>query len=144
MSKKNLSRRNFINQTVLGITGTAISAMAGTDVSTASPNAMSAGSYKRIIGANDRINMAFLGCGSRSQGHQQMVKMSAAEKNLGVVAVCDLWKGNREKTAANCKRLFGNDVKQFQYSEELLKMRELDAVMIATGDFQHEFIRCGG
>jgi hypothetical protein len=137
MSEKNLSRRNFINKTMLGITGTAISAIAGTEVSNASPNAMSAASYKKIMGANDRINIAFLGCGSRSQGHQQMVKMSVSDKNLGVVAVCDLWKGNREKTAANCKKLFGNDVKQLQYSEDLLQMPELDAVMIATGDFQH-------
>ena len=54
-----------------------------------------------------------------------------------MVAVCDIWKLNREKAAANCKKLFGTDVKQFKYSEEMLKMPELDAVMIATGDFQH-------
>ena len=66
-----------------------------------------------------------------------MVKISEKDKNLGVVAVCDIWKLNREKAAANCKKLFGTDVKQFKYSEEMLKMPELDAVMIATGDFQH-------
>ena len=33
--------------------------------------------------------------------------------------------------------MFGTDVKQFKYSEEMLKMPELDAVMIGTGDFQH-------
>ena len=66
-----------------------------------------------------------------------MVKTSEKDKNLGVVAVCDIWKLNREKAAANCKKLFGTDVKQFKYSEEMLKMPELDAVMIATGDFQH-------
>jgi predicted dehydrogenase len=137
MREKNLSRRNFIHKTMLGVTGTAVSAIAGTGVSNANPNAMSAASYKKIMGANARINIAFLGCGSRSQGHQHMVKMSASDKNLGVVAVCDLWKLNREKTAANCKKLFDADVKQFQYSEDLLQMPELDAVMIATGDFQH-------
>ena len=63
--------------------------------------------------------------------------MSEKEKNLAVVAVCDIWKLNREKSAANCKKLFGTDVKQFKYSEEMLKMPDLDAVMIATGDFQH-------
>ena len=54
-----------------------------------------------------------------------------------MVAVCDIWKLNKEKAAASCKKLFGTDVKQFKYSEEMLKMPELDAVMIATGDFQH-------
>ncbi len=66
-----------------------------------------------------------------------MVKTSQKDKNLAVVAVCDIWKLNKEKAAANCKKLFGTDVKQFKYSEEMLLMPELDAVMIATGDFQH-------
>ena len=53
-----------------------------------------------------------------------------------------------EKAAANCKKFFGNDVKQFKYSEDFLAMPELDAVMIATGDFQHakllaEVVRAG-
>ncbi len=128
MAKEELSRRNFIGKTAAGIAGMAV-------VSSAS--SMSAASYNRVVGANDRINIAFLGCGGRSRGHQNMVHMSAKEKNLGVVAVCDIWKNNREKTAARCKELFGNDVKQFKYSEDLLAMPELDAVMIATGDFQH-------
>jgi len=77
-----------------------------------------------------------------------MVEMSVKDKNLGVVAVCDLWSVNREKAAADCKRKFGNDVRQFKYSEEMLKMPDLHAVMIATGDFQHgtllaEVVRAG-
>ena len=55
---------------------------------------------------------------------------------------------NREKGAADIQRLFGNRPKTFQYSEELLADRELDAVMIATGDHQHarilaEVVRAG-
>ncbi|MEO6188924.1 MAG: Gfo/Idh/MocA family oxidoreductase, partial [Ginsengibacter sp.] len=136
MNKKNFSRRNFIGKAAAGITGTAITTLAG-PAGVAGAASMSASSYKKIIGANDRINIGFLGCGSRSKGHQAMVKMSEKDKNLGVVAVCDIWKINREKTGANCKKLYGNEVKQFQYSEEMLKMKDLDAVMIATGDFQH-------
>ena len=136
MSKKNLSRRNFIGKAAIGITGTALSSIGGASA-IASGTSMSAASYKKIIGSNDRINIAFLGCGARSRGHQEMVKMSERDKNLGVVAVCDIWKINREKTAANCKKLYGADVKQFKYSEDLLKMPDLDAVMIGTGDFQH-------
>src|SRR5665647_1833755 len=128
MNKKDLTRRNFIGKTAAGLVGVAVSSSA---------SSMSAASYKRIIGANDRINIGFLVYGGRSTGHQSMVHMSAKDKNLNVVAVCDIWKLNKEKAAANCKRLFGTDPKQFKYSEEMLKMPELDAVMIATGDFQH-------
>ena len=126
MAKNNLSRRNFIGKAVVGLAGAAVSV-----------NAISgAASYKRIIGANDRINIGFLGCGGRSREHQDMVKMSE-KKNITAVAVCDIWKLNKEKSAANCKKLFGTDVKQFKYSEEMLNMSELDAIMIGTGDFQH-------
>jgi predicted dehydrogenase len=128
MTKKNVTRRDFVCKTATGIAGVAVSS---------SGFSMSAASYQKVKGANDRINIGFLGCGGRSRGHQSMVKMSEKDKNLGVVAVCDIWKLNREKAAANLKKSFGTDVKQFQYSEDMLKMPELDAVMIATGDFQH-------
>jgi hypothetical protein len=41
------------------------------------------------------------------------------------------------KTAAHCKEIIGNDVRQFRYSEDLLAIPELDAMIIATGDFQY-------
>ncbi len=128
MEKKDLSRRKFIGRTAAGIAGMA--ALSG-------GTTLSAASYNRVAGSNDRINIGFLGCGARSRGHQNMVKGSEKDKNLAVAAVCDIWKLNREKTAANCKQLFGYDVKQFKYSEEMLNMPELDAVMLGTGDFQH-------
>jgi predicted dehydrogenase len=127
MKNKNISRRSFIGTTTIGLAGAAITL----------PTISSAASYKRILGANDRINIGFLGCGARGTGHLNMVKMSLEEKNLGVVAVCDIWSGNREKAAANCKKLFSTDVQMFKYSEDMLKIKDLDAVMIATGDFQH-------
>ena len=127
MTAKELSRRKFIGKAAAGMAGAAVTIK----------TAQSAVSYSRIIGANDRVNIGFLGCGGRSSGHQRMVKMSEKDKNLAVVAVCDIWKNNREKSAGNCKKLFGNDVKQYKYSEDFLSMPDLDAVMIATGDFQH-------
>lgn len=129
MSAKKISRRNFIGKTATGLTGVTLPA--------ASVFSMGAESYRKIIGANDRINIGFLGCGARSRGHQNMVKMSEKDKNLGVVAVCDLWTKNRDESAAGCRELFGKEVRKFKYSEEMLDMNELDGVMIATGDFQH-------
>ena len=95
-------RRDFIKKSALGAAGIAIGGMG-----------FSAKSYASIIGSNDRINIGFLGCGARSRGHQRMVKTSENDKNLAVVAVCDIWKLNKEKAAANCKKLFGADVKQY-------------------------------
>ncbi len=121
--KSSMGRRDFLSTATMGAAGVA--------------SVANASSYARIKGANDRINLGFLGCGARSSGHRRMVGMSYKEKNLGVVAVCDLWTMNRDKAAAACRKIFGADVKQFKYTEEMLKMPDIDAVMIATGDHQH-------
>lgn len=111
--------------------------------------AMPAASYARVVGANDRIQIGLLGCGHRSSGHRIMLKKSAAaDPNFEIRSVCDLWSVNRERAAADVRRRFGNDPRTFQYSEEMLADRDLDAVMIATGDHQHarllaEVVRAG-
>ena len=110
---------------------------------------LTARSYSRIVGANDRIQIGLIGCGHRSAGHRQMLKMSAAaDPNFDLRSVCDLWSTNRERAADDAQRLFGRRPKTYQYSEEMLADPELDAVMIATGDHQHarvlaEVVRAG-
>lgn len=116
-----ITRRSFVTTGSAALTATGMSIRPGS----------------RVRGANDRINVGFLGCGARSAGHRRMVEMSWKDKNLGVVAVCDLWTRNRERAAADCKARFNTEPKQFKYLEEMLRMPELDAVMIATGDHQH-------
>jgi hypothetical protein len=45
----------------------------------------------RVLGANDRIRLAQLGCGVRSQGHVHMVHLASKEMPIETVAVCDIW-----------------------------------------------------
>jgi predicted dehydrogenase len=110
---------------------------------------LSARSYSRIVGANDRIQIGLIGCGHRSAGHRQMLKLSAGtDPNFDLRSVCDLWSVNRDRAADDVQRLFGHRPKAYQYSEEMLADPELDAVMIATGDHEHarilaEVVRAG-
>src|SRR5437868_11480052 len=105
--------------------------------------------YSRIRGANDRIQVAQIGCGNRARGHRQMLKLSSqTDPNFDLRSVCDLWSVNRERAADDAQRLFGMRPKMFKYSEELLADPQLDAVMIGTGDHQHarilaEVVRAG-
>ena len=60
--------------------------------------AMSALSYSRILGANDRIQIGQLGCGNRAVGHRRMLKLSSrVDPNFDLRSVCDLWSVNREQ-----------------------------------------------
>src|SRR5258707_18418 len=99
--------------------------------------AITAASYSRVLGANERIRIGQLGIGSRGDGHTRMATMSKDDMNVEITHVCDIWTHNREKAAANVEKAFGHKPKMYKYSEEMLAQKDLDAVMIATGDFQH-------
>ena len=102
------------------------------------PYTSSAASYKRSIGANDRIRIGQIGCGSRGFGvHQRYVKQHAEAENLEVVAVCDPYKPAQEKVAAHVKEWSGRAPKQFTSFRDMLEMKDLDAVMIASPDHVH-------
>jgi predicted dehydrogenase len=98
---------------------------------------MTAASYRRVLGANDRIAIGMIGCGARAQGLRRMAHGSARTMNVEMTAVCDLWTVNREKAAADVTKKFGRAPRAFKYSEELLAAPDIDAVMIATADHQH-------
>jgi predicted dehydrogenase len=98
---------------------------------------MDAHSYARILGANDRIRLAQLGCGDRSEGHVHMAQLASKQLPVEVIAVCDLWNRARERRAEQVKKAFNVEPTAYQYSEDMLARKDLDGVMIATGDFQH-------
>ena len=109
---------------------------------------MDARSYARVLGANDRIRLGQLGCGDRSQGHVHMTQLAAKKVPVETVAVCDLWTLAREHRAAQVKKAFNNEPQIYKYSEQMLARKDIDGVMIATGDFQHaklciEVVRAG-
>src|ERR1700733_2662830 len=105
-------------------------------------------SYARVLGANDRIQLAQLGCGGRSHGHVHMVQLASQKMPVETIAVCDIWSLARERRAAQVKQAFNLTPQMYKYSEELLARKDIDGVMIATGDFQHaklctEVVRAG-
>jgi predicted dehydrogenase len=98
---------------------------------------MSAKSYARVLGANDRISLGQLGCGDRSEGHVHMVKLASKQIPVETIAVCDIWSLARERRGGQVKKAFNLEPKSYKYSEEMLANKDIDGVMIATGDFQH-------
>src|SRR5512146_46222 len=121
---------------------------AGSAALAASALGVTASSYGRILGANDRIRLGQLGCGDRSGGHVHIVQQASKTIPVETVAVCDLWSLARERRAADVQQRFGQAPRQYKYSQELLKQPDIDGIMIATGDFQHaklcaEVVRAG-
>src|SRR3989454_5733259 len=123
-STKKIDRRCFLNQTA--------SVVAGATVLSSS-----AFSYNRTLGANERISLGHIGIGNRGRELDWIVSQLKDKFNMEMTAVCDLWKVNREKAAAAAEKTYGRAPRSFQYMEDLLARKDVDAVVISTGDFQH-------
>jgi predicted dehydrogenase len=54
-----------------------------------------------------------------------------------VTAVCDVWQKNRQAAAKRIESKLGQAPRQFSRFDEMLAMKEVDAVVIATPDFSH-------
>ncbi len=122
------SRRQFIKHTALGAVGVSMA-----------PLAMSAKSYGRILGANDRVRVGIVGFSNRFRGSLLPSFLQYSEElNFEFVAISDIWNRRREAGAAAVKELTGQDIFIARNNEEMYdSVQDLDAVMISTADFQH-------
>jgi predicted dehydrogenase len=118
-----VGRRTFLGAAGAAVAGSAFSS--------------SALSYGRILGVNDRIALGHIGVGNRGTELHAMVSHLKDKCHVETVAVCDLWKDNRERAAAATERYYGRAPQAFQYLEDLLALKDVDAVVIATPEHSH-------
>ena len=100
-----------------------------------------ASSYAAIMGANDRVRVGIVGCGDRMKGRAicPRSRQSAEELNFQIVAVSDIWNRRRDEGAAFIEKLCGNRPDTVSNNDELYARKDVDAVIIATADFQHAY-----
>jgi len=123
MLHRDTNRRDFVKM------GGAAMAVAATQ---------SAASYAKIVGANDRVRVGVVGCGDRmKQSLIPSFQVSAKEMNFELVAVSDIWNRRREEGAAYIEKLSGNKIDPVVNNEALYARKDVDAVLVATADFQH-------
>jgi predicted dehydrogenase len=114
----NLPRRDFL-ATGVGVAAAALS------------------SRLHAQGANDRIGLAFIGCGVRGT-YLLNQALAAAPGKIQVVAICDVWSTARDAFAARvAEKLPGQIPTQTARYRDVLAMPEVDAVVIATPDHAH-------
>ena len=118
------SRRDFLKAGGGALAATAIS--------------WNASSYASIIGANDRVKVGVIGCGDRMKSSLiPAFQEHAKELNFEFVAVSDLWNRRREEGAAYIQKMSGSPIAAVRNNDELYARKDVDAVLIATADFQH-------
>src|SRR5215210_4291731 len=111
---------------------------------------LTAKSYAATPGANERIRVAFLGCGGRAQAHIHLI-LKLAEQAVPV-AVCDVWDGLDEEfdqpagghttrrryaqglypSAVKCGLDPADKKRVVKDYRRVLELKDVDAVCIAT------------
>lgn len=118
------SRRTFIKKSLVGAAGLTIGGMA-----------MPAKSYSKIIGANDRLNVAIVGLGRRLGGFIEPI--ANANSNVRLAYLCDVMKSQREQAA---QRFSGSIDYQPALENDVRRIyedTEVDAIIDATPDHWH-------
>ncbi len=92
--------------------------------------AWTAVSANSVMGANDRVSLGLIGCGSRSR-----VLLDAMKAIPGVEfrAVCDVY----EPYMTRAKSTAGPQAQSFADFRKLLEQKDIDAVVIATSNHWH-------
>ena len=132
MEKMNPSRRNFMKAGAAGLA-----------------SGFTTLSYANIQGANNRVRVGLVGFSDRCRGSLIPCFMEHAKAlDFQIVAVSDIWKLRREQGVAHVAKLTGQPCEATRNNEELYARKDVDAVIVATADFQHalhgvEAVRAG-
>ncbi len=96
---------------------------------------------ERVLGANDRVRVAIVGASDRVMSSLVPSFQSLAESlNFELVTVCDIWKLRREEKPAEIASKYKvKEPAKVRNTEELYSMKDIDAVIVGTADFQHAY-----
>jgi predicted dehydrogenase len=86
-------------------------------------------SYSRVYGANERVQLGLIGCGDRGRFDMgNFLKTGQAD----VVAVCDVWATQVERA-----RKEAPNARAFSDHRRLLELKDVDVALIAVPDHWH-------
>lgn len=107
MSRQSVTRRNFVKQ-----------------VSATAAIGLTASSYTRALGANDRVRLGIIGPGARGQ---ELMRDFLKAPNAEFVAAADVYTRRHDEA----KQIAPN-IQTFNDHRRLLDLKDVDAVIIAT------------
>jgi predicted dehydrogenase len=113
-------RRSFIIKSALGAGGLALG--------------LSAKSYGRIVGSNDRVNLAFMGLGRRVGGYYDALQ---ADFNTELVYLCDVKKSQIDRVMGDLEGRLDYKPRETDDIRKVLDDSDVDAIMIAAPDHWH-------
>jgi predicted dehydrogenase len=124
------TRREFLKKSTLAAAAVAASANIFKTPVYGQDQAPSPGS---VVGANNRLVVAYIGTGGQGMTHIRTQSAGAAANNIVQAAACDV----SETRQQDAKKEIGDGCALFKDYEKLLERKDIDAVTIATVDHWH-------
>lgn len=92
----------------------------------------------RVIGANDRINVGFVGVGGQGMAHVRSMKEKMSDMNTALVAVSDVWQKRIQGSKAEIETdNAGAKVATYEDYRKMLESKDVDAICCSTVDHWH-------
>ncbi|MDG2396289.1 MAG: Gfo/Idh/MocA family oxidoreductase [Flavobacteriaceae bacterium] len=124
----NKSRRDFIKKTSIIAGGMSFGFAPG----------LSAKSYRKVLGSNDRISVGIVGFSNRAKNSLIPSFLKFKDKlNFELIGVSDIWNRRREEGSSFIQSKTSSKIYKWRNNEEMYEKNEIDAVIISTADFQH-------
>ncbi len=119
------SRRNFIKNAAIGSAAVAAGGILP---------GFSTASYKRILGANDKLRASVMGVNSRGNA---LAQNFAFQNNCDVIHICDVDSRAITKCTANVEKIQDLTPKGFTDFRKSLEDKDVDIMVVATPDHWH-------
>ena len=120
------TRRKFIKKTALGTAGLTLANSA---------MGMSASSYRRIIGSNERLHVAIAGLGRRYGAYVDPIVRP--ESNVQLAYLCDVMESQRTSALQNFKKHIDYNPKLENDIRKVIDDKNVDVLMNSTPDHWH-------
>lgn len=120
------SRREFIKKAALGTAGVTIGGLAP---------GFSPKSYAKIMGANERLNLAIIGLGRRLGAYYDPI--GRKDSNVELMYMCDVMKKQREAAVKKFSKYIDYTPKLENDVRKIIADKNVDALFIATPDHWH-------
>ena len=99
---------------------------------------LTAVALERAQAANEKISIGVIGTGSRGRdAHMKDIFRFSEQENVEITAVCDPWKQAREKAVDMAKEWYEREPRQFIRYQDVLALKDVDAVVLSCPDHQH-------
>ena len=120
------NRRDFMRNLTFSAVGVGFAGVA---------QGFTAKSYNRIMGANDRLNVALMGCGRRVSAYYDALKNK--NNNVDLAYICDVMKKQREKVGKDLSGKVEGNAKLVADIHDVWNDKSVDAIFNATPDHWH-------